>query len=47
MQKQTQRIKQNEETKEFVPMKKKQDETSEKELNEMEISNLPDTELKK
>ena len=39
-----QRIRQNEETKEYVAVekKKKQDKTSEKELNKMEISNLPD-----
>ena len=39
-----QRIRQNEETKEYVAVekKKKKDKTSEKELNKMEISNLPD-----
>ena len=41
-----QRVKQNKELKEYVPQKE-QDKTSEKKnLNEMEISNLPDKEFK-
>ena len=43
--KQTQKIRQNEESEEYVP-NERQDKISEKALNKMEISNLPDKEFK-
>lgn len=41
----TQRVEKNEEKEEYIP-NKKQDKMSEKELTEMEISDLPDNEFK-
>ena len=41
----TQKVKQNEETQEYVQMKE-QDKTLERKLDVMEISNLPDKSLK-